>query len=271
MTPSNATNQRFAWTYSQDGIVKVNDYVTSTPGTMTTTHTLSALEQGTVTVTGTPLDDTQGAKPIQFTVTVTQPDAVEDLDFDRYVTGNIRHALSYLDSQLEGNYTYGAEWSLFTLLRAGASLSQSDLDHYYASITQHLESGGRMLPTDYFRVVVALLAMGKDPTDVAGMDLIEALYNYPNLDRMTSNMMSYTLLALDTKDYEVPQGARWTRETLIEKILTFQNANGGFGLSSADTVSVDVTAMTLQALAPYRDMEQVGWPLNGRWSTCAAR
>ena len=258
VTPANATNQRFTWTYSQDGIVKVNDYVTSTPGTMTTTHTLSALEQGTVTVTGTPLDDTKGAKPIQFTVTVTQPDAVEDLDFDQYVTGNIRHALSYLDSQLEGNYTYGAEWSLFTLLRAGASLSQSDLDSYYASITQQLESGGRMLPTDYFRVVVALLAMGKDPTDVAGMDLIETLYNYPNLDRMTSNMMSYTLLALDTKDYEVPQDALWTRETLIEKILTFQNANGGFGLSSADTVSVDVTAMTLQALAPYRDMEQVG-------------
>ena len=78
VTPSNATNQRFAWTYSQDGIVKVNDYVTSTPGTMTTTHTLSALEQGTVTVTGTPLDDTQGAKPIQFTVTVTgqEEDAV---------------------------------------------------------------------------------------------------------------------------------------------------------------------------------------------------
>ena len=258
VTPTNATNQRFTWTYSQDGIVKVNDYVSSTPGTITTTHTLSALEQGTVTVTGTPLDDTKGAEPIQFTVTVTQPDAVEDLDFDRYVTGNIRHALAYLDSQLEGNYTYGAEWSLFTLFRAGASLSQSDLDHYYDSVTQQLDSGGRMLPTDYFRVVLALLAMGKDPTDVAGVDLIETLYNYPNLDRMTSNMMSYTLLALDTKDYEVPQNALWTRETLIEKILTFQNANGGFGLSSADTVSVDVTAITLQALAPYRDMEQVG-------------
>src|SRR5699024_2697807 len=152
----------------------------------------------------------------------------------------------------------GAEWSLFTLLRAGASLSQSDLDSYYASITQQLESGGRMLPTDYFRVVVALLAMGQDPTDVAGMDLIETLYNYPNLDRMTSNMMSYTLLALDTKDYEVPQDARWTRETLIEKLFTFQNANGGVGLSSADTGGGDVTAMTLQALAPYRDMEQGG-------------
>lgn len=257
VTPANATNQRFAWSYSQDGVVQVTDYVTSTPGTMTTTHTLSALEQGTVTVTGTPLDDTQGAKPIQFTVTVTQPGAVEDLDFDRYVTDNISHALSYLDAQMEGSYAYGAEWSLFTLLRAGASLSQSDLDHYYTSVVQELESGGRMLPTDYFRVVVALLAMGKDPTDVAGMNLIDTLCNYPNLDRMTSNMMAYTLLALDAKNYKVPQGALWTREALIEKILTFQNANGGFGLSSANQVSVDVTAMTLQALAPYRDMEQV--------------
>lgn len=257
VTPSNATNQRFVWSYSQDGVVQVSDYVTSTPGTMTTTHTLSALEQGTVTVTGTPLDDTKGAQPVQFTVTVTQPAAVEELDFDRYVTDNISHALSYLDSQLEGGYAYGAEWSLFTLLRAGASLGQSDLDSYYASVVAQLQSGSRMLPTDYFRVVVTLLAMGKDPTDVEGIDLVEMMYNYPNLDRMTSNMMTYTLLALDAKDYEVPQGALWTRDALIEKILTFQNANGGFGLSSADRVSVDVTAMTLQALAPYREMEQV--------------
>ena len=257
VTPANATNQRFTWSYSQDGVVQVVDYVTSTPGQMTTRHVLSALEQGTVTVTGTPLDDTMQAQPIQFTVTVTHPEAGGELDFERYVTDNISHALSYLDGQLEGNYTYGAEWSLFTLLRAGASLSQSDLDSYYASVVQQLQSGGRMLPTDYFRVVVALLAMGKDPTDVEGMDLIQTLCSYPNLDRMTSNMMAYTLLALDTKDYEVPQGALWSREALIEKLLTFQNAEGGFGLSSADRVSVDVTAMTLQALAPYREMEQV--------------
>lgn len=257
VTPANATNQRFAWSYSQDGVVQVSDNVTSTPGTMTTTHTLSALEQGTVTVTGTPLDDTAGAQPIQFTVTVTQPEAVEDLDFDRYVTDNISHALTYLGDQLEGNYSYGSEWSLFTLLRAGGSLSRSDLEDYYDSVVQQLQSGDRMLPTDYFRVVVTLLAMGEDPTDVAGMNLIDTLCSYPNLDRMTSNMMSYTLLALDAKDYEVPQGALWTREALIEKILTFQNENGGFGLSSADRVSVDVTAMTLQALAPYRDRAEV--------------
>ncbi|OUN25432.1 Ig-like domain-containing protein [Pseudoflavonifractor sp. An85] len=257
VTPSNATNQRFTWTYSQEGVVKVMDYVTSTPGTMTTTHVLSALEQGTVTVTGTPLDDTMGAQPIQFTVTVTEPGAVEELDFDRYVTDNIDHALTYLEDQLESNYMYGAEWSLFTILRSGGSLSQKDLDTYYASVVQQVQQGGRMLPTDYFRLVVTLLVMGKDPTDVEGVDLVELMYNYPNLDRMTSNMMAFTLLALDAKEYEVPENALWSREVLVEKILTFQNENGGFGLSSAKTVSVDVTAMVLQALAPYRDQEAV--------------
>ena len=62
VTPSNATNQKFVWTYSQEGIVKVEDRVSSGVGTMTTTHVLSALQQGTVTVTGVPIDDTKGAK-----------------------------------------------------------------------------------------------------------------------------------------------------------------------------------------------------------------
>lgn len=257
VTPANATNQRFTWSYSQEGIVKVVDYVTSTPGQINTTHTLSALEQGTVTVTGTPLDDTMQAQPIQFTVTVTQPAAVEELDFQRYVTDNIAHSLVYLKDQLSGNYTYGVEWGLFTLLRAGESLNQGDLDAYYDSVVQEVQSGGRLLPTDLFRIVVALLAMGEDPTDVGGVNLIEQLYNYPNLDRMTSNMMAFTLLALDAKDYQVPEHAMWSREAIVEKLLTFQNENGGFGLSSSTTYGVDITAMILQALAPYRHWESV--------------
>ena len=252
VTPANATNQRFVWTYSQEGIVKVDDRITSTPGTMTTTHVLSALEEGTVTVTGTPMDDTQGANSISFTVTVTEAAEGEALDFDKYVTQNIDHALTYLEGDLEGYYMYGAEWNIFTVLRAGGTLKQTDLNAYYNSVVEKLQGGGRLLPTDYFRIVVALQVMGKDPRDVEGIDVIDRLVNYPNLDRLTSNMMAYTLMALDTKDYQVPENAKWTREILIEKVLAFQNPeNGGFGLSDNKTVGVDITAMTLQTLAPY--------------------
>lgn len=256
VTPSNATNQKFVWTYSQEGIVKVEDRVSSGVGTMTTTHVLSALQQGTVTVTGVPIDDTKGANSIQFTVTVTEPSEVEDLDFDKYVTQNIKHANSYLTSELTDYYMYASEWSIFTILRSGGKLKQTDLNVFYNSISQKLQSGDRLLPTDYFRMVVALQVMGKDPTNADGINVIDLLCNYDNLNRLSSNMMNYTLMALDTKDYEVPEGAEWTRDVLIENILAFQNPeNGGFGLSDNKTVGIDITAMTLQGLAPYNNAD----------------
>lgn len=252
VTPLNATNQRFNWTYSQEGIVKVDDRVTSNKDGMTTTHTLSALNQGTVTVTGIPLDDTNQVEPIQFTVTVTAPGEAIDLDFNKYVTENISHSLNYLKAGLDNYYQYGMEWNIFTILRAKGSLNPTDLNNYYNSVVNELENSNRILPTDYFRMTITLLAMGKDPTNVEGINIIDRLVNYSNLDKLSSNMISYTLLALDSNNYQTDANDMWNRDNLIEKLLTFQNLeNGGFGLSNNSTVSVDITAMTLQALAPY--------------------
>ena len=260
-TPANATEQRFAWTYDKEGIVSVKDQVSnelsSSGGYVTkTTHTLSALQPGTVTVSGTPLDETNSLEPITFTVTVTESQESVELDFDRYVTQNIQHAQEYLEGTLEGNYIYGAEWSIFAILRSGGTLRQTDLNDYVSSVVEELKSGSRILPTDYFRIVTTLEVMGLDPTDLEGINIIERMYNYSNLDRLSSNMTAFTLLALDSKGYEIPDDALWNRETLIERLLTYQNTeNGGFGLSDSGTVSIDITAMTLQALAPYNNSQ----------------
>lgn len=72
--PENASEQRFTWTYSKPGIVSVVDKVNIDPSDVNvekwTTHTLKGLKDGTVEVAGTPIDDTEGAKPIKFTVVV---------------------------------------------------------------------------------------------------------------------------------------------------------------------------------------------------------
>ena len=70
-----ATEQTFDWTYSEDGIVQVRDTrYREDPSNVTSPvileHKLTALKEGTATVTGTPKDDTKGAKPVVFTVTV---------------------------------------------------------------------------------------------------------------------------------------------------------------------------------------------------------
>ena len=117
---------------------------------------------------------------------------------------------------------------------------------------EELNSGLRLVPTDYFRIIMALSAMGKDPTDFEGINILERMYDYNNLSNYTSNMMSFTLMAYDSMDFEIPQDAMWSREKLIDMILAFQNQeNGGFGLADNKTVSVDMTAMALQALVPY--------------------
>ncbi|MDD7290012.1 MAG: Ig-like domain-containing protein, partial [Clostridiales bacterium] len=71
-TPENATEQRFTWTYSQDGVVEVSDKIETSEDGLShwTTHQIKALKAGIVTVTGTPWDKTGGCQPVTFTVTV---------------------------------------------------------------------------------------------------------------------------------------------------------------------------------------------------------
>ena len=62
----------------------------------------------------------------------------------------------------------------------------------------------------------------------------------------------FALLAMDAGGYQAPEGARYTRETIIEAIISAQGEDGGFSLTG-DALDADITAMALQALAPYAD------------------
>lgn len=48
----------------------------------------------------------------------------------------------------------------------------------------------------------------------------------------------------------MPEDAAYTREEILAAILEAQEPDGGFGLT-AGASDVDITAMALQALAPY--------------------
>lgn len=63
-------------------------------------------------------------------------------------------------------------------------------------------------------------------------------------------------------DIAIPADAKWNREAIIAEVLRYQNANGGFGLTSNKGASVDMTAMALQALANYQNRPQVKAAIN---------
>ena len=254
-TPENATEQRFHWSYSQEGIVEVKDSVSQDAANVNapkkTIHTLKALKLGKVTVTGTPFDETGSCKPVSFDVVVTKDGEVPQGDALAMAKEDIAHGVQYLQGKsLE---KYKDEWNIFSILRSGETIEQGKLDKYYESVVKQLNTSSKnMRVTDLARVALALEAMGKNPTDVGGFNVLEAIYNHKDMMTDSSNCPIFGLLALDGRNYEIPKDAKWSRKDLVEQILKFQKASGGFGLAiEGDTTSIDMTGMALQALAPY--------------------
>lgn len=126
------------------------------------------------------------------------------------------------------------------------------------------ENGGldRIKATEWHRITLAVQAQGGDPTafgrDREGkpIDLVaEGTYNWSrsrSLGAQGLNGWIFALITLDSGGFAVPEGAAYTREDMRRAILSAQTEEGAFGLS-AGTADVDITAMALQALAPYQE------------------
>ena len=88
---------------------------------------------------------------------------------------DIAHGVEYLKTQKMAGYN--DEWNVFTVLRSGGKIDQSVLDSYYANVVNKLEKGtDKLRATDIARVSITLAAMGKDLTDIEGINLMEAIY-----------------------------------------------------------------------------------------------
>ena len=182
---------------------------------------------------------------------VTPAFPVLDKSVSETVDWGIDSCGSYMQSVYGDNIGYGYEWYVFNMLRAGKNLTKETLDKYYEDVVKEVSKWDSMQkPTDIARTVLALSAMGKDITDVGGKNLADMLYNHPDLNT-GSNELAYALLALDARNVTVPDGAKWSRDSIINALIGYQNSEGGFGLFDNNTAGIDMTAIILQALAPY--------------------
>ena len=164
---------------------------------------------------------------------------------------------------------YG-EWTVFGLARGGyfANDSQYFADYYdriveYVNTTAaELDMNGALdqnKSTDNSRLIMALAAIGRDATSVGNWDLVEA-YSANGINWIRKQGMNgtiWTLIALDCGGYETSDPT--IRQQCVDAILTAQHNDGGWSLVTAKTQpsNVDITAMTLTALYPYRDQPEV--------------
>ena len=158
----------------------------------------------------------------------------------------------------------GGEWTVLALARGGADTETAYFTDYYAALEQTVREANGVLSerkyTEYSRVILALSALGKDARDVAGFDLTLPLGDYEKTAAQGVNGVIYALLALDSRDYPMPQNAaastQATRQLYVDAILAAQLANGGWSFMGEDA-DPDLTSMALQALAKYREQSSV--------------
>lgn len=156
------------------------------------------------------------------------------------------------------------DWYAFAVSRLGTADNQSG---YLAMLREYVQSsyqksGGLSATkvTEWHRIALTVLACGGNPesfgTDASGkpINLIADGTYYRGrtapLGAQGLNGWIWALLTLDSRNYAVPADASNTREDMITAILSCQLSEGGFPLAGSNA-DVDITAMALQALAPY--------------------
>ena len=149
------------------------------------------------------------------------------------------------------------EWQIIGLARSG-KLDDAVAQKYLANVILTLQETNGVLHakkySEYSRVVLALTSIGVDVTDVAGYDLLQPLADYDKTIWQGVNGAIWALIAFDSHGYEIPQvedgKTQNSREKLVEHILSQEVSGGGWDLSG-ESADPDLTAMAIQALAPY--------------------
>ena len=189
---------------------------------------------------------------------ITQLQKTNQKEFDKIYqeTGSSQAALASKAGLTAG--TSGGEWVALGLARSG-SISDTLAEQYAQAAYQYVKKKGSSTisdskSTENSRMILALTSIGKDPSDVAGYDLLEPLADLDYVKSQGINGPIFALIALDSHDYEIPKAVagktQTTREALIDAILAAQLSDGGWNVNG-NGADADMTAMAIQALAPY--------------------
>lgn len=176
-------------------------------------------------------------------------------------------AKAYIQSAVSApvvSYLFG-EWAVLGQARAKVPLSEAYIAAYYEKVVAYVKANigsdgilrkpddkNTPVITDNERIILALTAIGKDPANVGDKNLLTALQNkdimkVTDTSKTDINGLVMGLLALNSRNYT--SDTSW----LVQAVLEQQNKDGSWS-ASADTKpvgDVDMTAMALQALAPY--------------------
>lgn len=179
------------------------------------------------------------------------------------------------DNLFSGQYlsfagTTSGDWYPIAMNRLGVD---DDYQAYLTSLKDYVEKSyktnqklSRYKSTEWHRIILAVLACGGNPEkfgkDKSGNDInlvADGIYNREkdsSLGKQGINGYIWALIALDSNNFKVPANVCTTKAEIIENIISAQNKDGGWALTSGDS-DVDLTAMALQSLSKNQSYKNV--------------
>ena len=184
--------------------------------------------------------------------------AAEETNLDSAINDTAAYLEKTVTSPQVGSV--GGEWAVIGIARLGADGKEAYYRDYYATLEAYVKACSGVLHekkyTEYSRVILALTAIGKDPSNVGGYNLLKPLGDYDKTVWQGINGPIWALIALDSGSYKIPVNSdaktQSTRDRYRNEILSRQLDDGGFALTG-NAADPDITAMALQALSKYQN------------------
>ncbi len=152
------------------------------------------------------------------------------------------------------------DWFIFEQIRDGREVNP----HYLQTVDDYFNLGTGTIGsaeyqcTTFAKAILTLTALGYDPRTFTDFDLFIYLADTRKLDEQGLNAYIWALIAMDSHDYnlpvceDIPDEYLATRDVLVDHLADAYLDDGGWALMGT-TPDVDITAMTIAALAPYYD------------------
>ena len=197
-------------------------------------------------------------------------EALENLGKTAIYEEYLNNVLEYVKSETYNpslGSTYG-EWAVLAEARGNVSASVwydkylSNMAKTVASMNGRLDTTNTQTKhTEYSRVILALTSLGEDATKFTGSNgtvynLVEPLFEKNGstyrVSEQGNNGTAFALIALDSGNYYDNATGTTVRNAWVNSLLGAQISDGSWGIDADFPGSnVDMTAMVVQALAPY--------------------
>lgn len=216
------------------------------------------------------LSEAQKKQVSNYSKLTDAEEALENLGKTAIYEEYLNNVLEYVKAETYNpslGSTYG-EWAVLAEARGNVSASVW-YDKYLSNMATTVASKNGKLDntstqtkhTEYSRVILALTSLGEDATKFTGSNgtvynLVEPLFEKNGstyrVSEQGNNGTAFALIALDSGNYYDNATGTTARNAWINSLLDAQISDGSWGIDTDFPGSnVDMTAMVVQALAPY--------------------